>query len=115
MEMCLLHLMSWYEMMVTINGGEYSSSGKNHTKLQRVTIPDWATVTADYVSNLVIVEEYFIGTEYGVGVSNMAVNDIVAFETYDGVKGLLKITASTNSFGNKAAASVTADFKILNQ
>jgi len=103
---------SWYQAMATANGASYLAEGKNHTKLQKVTVTDWATVTAEYIDALTITESYVAGvTLNGVGVTNLANGEIIAFETADGVKGLLKVTNLSSSV--KATASITCDGKIV--
>ncbi len=106
---------AWFETVVDANVNiTWSASGKNHTKLERINVTDWAGMTADYIDNLTVADSKLNGiTANGSGVDHVVKNDYIAFETTDGVKGVLKITAATNSVGTKATSSVTCDGKVL--
>jgi len=92
-----------------INIGEiYTTIGKNSTKFQFSTI-NYANVTSQQLTDMVVTTEYIgTGSSFGQGVDNIYVGNVIAFETQDGVKGILKVTADA-----KATATITVSVKIL--
>ncbi len=102
------------QMYVTYGSGAYDVAGKKHTKLQKVTVTDWSTVNVEYFKTLVVTESN-IGdiAANGKGVTKVVAGDYIAFETWDGVKGIFKVTEAANTTGGKGAANVKADVKVF--
>lgn len=106
---------AWFEEIAnyTVNVG-WSSAGKNHTKLEKISVTNWETMTPEFIENLTVADSKLLETSaYGSGVDHVVSGDYIAFETEDGVKGVLKITDASNSVGTKATSSVTCDGKVL--
>ncbi len=85
-------------------------SNTTETKLQKVT-KDFATVDAAYLSSLAVTSSTVTGG--GIGVEKLAVGDVIAFETTDGTKGVIKITAVDNAKSTSAISKITFDLKML--
>lgn len=79
---------TWIAEIFSINGKTYSTADKNKTKIQKYT-GDFATLDAETIDGMTITSE--TTTSGGNGVNNVAANDLIAFETADGLKGVIKI------------------------
>jgi len=99
---------SWIATMFNINvDGSYTTTGKLETKLMKSSL-NYATATPTEIAKMVVTSSSINGTaSLGIGVANLVVGDVVAFETSTGVKGLIKITANA-----KADATITSDIKV---
>jgi hypothetical protein len=86
----------------------YTTSGKQSTKLQKVDL-NYFEITAEQFLELNIVSEY-IGDEIsnGQGVDSIMTGDIIAFETQDSIKGIIKVNTIS-----KMTAHLNVDVKIL--
>jgi len=86
----------------------YSKNDKYNTKLQKVYF-EYDLITAQQLNNLIIIPDYIGGNvSNGIGVTNLEINDLIAFETQDGIKGVIKITTI-----NKNTANMVVDIKLL--
>jgi len=77
------------------SGLTYSISGKNHTRFQPIQV-EFEAVNAQYITNL-RVSDSPIGSNIinGSGVGNLYENQIVAIQTVNGKKGVLKINSAS--------------------
>ena len=101
---------AYYNFQTTIDA-LLGASVRNTTKFKKLTGVTYADITADYVNGLTITSEVLtsVGTLKGNGVA-VAKNDLVAFETADGTKGVLNITAYSATA--KTLANITFDYKV---
>lgn len=77
----------------------WSSSGKNDTKLMAYS-GDYASLDAETISSISVTD--------GEDVHALATGDLVAFETADGYKGVIKVSAA-----NKVTKGMTIDAKVV--
>lgn len=87
------------------NGYNYNPSNKKHTKIQRIEYP-YENIDSPYLDGLHIRGER-LPTGNGIGVTNLKPGDVVAFETQEGKKGIIKIKP-----GDRALFSITFDVKV---
>jgi len=108
---------SWFETMAEVNnnGIVWNASGKNETKLQKITSVTWDNITAEFLVSLTITPTYVGGNQAnGIAATNLVAGDLVAFETADGIKGVFKVGAGKNVIsGDKATAAITCETKLI--
>ena len=97
----------WITELYSWNGITYTTDDKKHTKIMLLSSANFDDINADYLEELNITEQTVAGG--GVGVTDLYVSDIVAFETNTGKKGVLQVV--TNS---KLTKNMTMDIKISN-
>ena len=86
---------------------EYSTENKNHTKLKTIT-GSWEIMNFEYIYKLNLTEENINDIpSNGVGVDEITTDNIIAFETHDGRKGVLKITELS-----KEAEKISFELKV---
>ena len=70
-----------------------SLENKNHTKIKTITDVSWDIMDFIYIYGLTLTQENINDIpSNGVGVDRLSTDDIIAIETHDGRKGVLKIT-----------------------
>ena len=79
------------QAMVDLNYN-YSNSGKNHTSLTKFST-SMEQITPKFLYYMEVFDSYIDdNVGYGVGVANLLIGDMLAFETQDNRKGVLIIT-----------------------
>jgi hypothetical protein len=73
----------------SIGGVTYSTSDKNHSKIMKYTATDFEDLTYSIIKNINIIEESIISGS--IGVDNLVVGDMIAFENEEGIKGVISV------------------------
>ncbi len=95
----------WMKSLYDANSVAYSITDKNTTKIATSSM-DFATATAADIQAMTVTTATVSGG--GNGLQNLANGAVIAFETADGYKGLMKVNSSA-----KVTKTMSADFKVV--
>jgi len=79
----------WIKDLYSYNNVTYSTTDKKTTSFQKLSGVDFTTVDAAYVDGMTVTSSTITGG--GNGVQGLATGDLIAFQTADGLKGVIKI------------------------
>lgn len=100
---------TWLGQLYSWNTVGYS--GGESTKLQRLTNVDYTTIDAEYIQDMTVTgEEVYNGSGYSVDM--LEVGDLIAFETIDNNKGVIKINSITWANPNKVDVPINYSVKV---
>lgn len=107
---------NWFQNMANANTNVgWSANEKNETKLQKINSVSWDSVTYNFLTTMIVVPTYVAGVAAnGIAATNIVSGDFVAFETFDGIKGVFKVCSTKSDIkGNKATATITCEIKYI--
>jgi hypothetical protein len=99
----------------TTNNPVWSTIGKNEIKLQKISNINWDDVTAELINSLTVTSTYVDDNEdYGIAATNLIEGDLVAFETPDGIKGIIKVVSAQGETKSVlATGTLVCDIKYI--
>jgi len=96
---------SYITEIFSFNAYNYNNNNKRHTKIQKVD-NSWELIDSKTLDLLQIYDQKLENGK-GTGVTNLRPDDLIAFETANGKKGIIKIKP-----GDRTLFSVTFDIKV---